>query len=175
MNKKIILINIIIVSLVGTLSHFAYDKSMQNDFVGLFVPVNESIWEHLKLLFFPTFILSIIEFIICKDCRSGFFASRLLGVVAGMLLIVSAYYTITGVIGKNIDAVNITLFFISVITTFVLSYIIQKNGFIKHKYSNIIAFTVFVLISVIFGIFTNNPPGIGIFDDPEAIKNDTGI
>ena len=49
----------------GTLSHFLYDCSGQNLFIALFAPVNESIWEHMKLSFFPVllyaFFLSYIR------------------------------------------------------------------------------------------------------------------
>lgn len=54
------IIGIIFVMLTGTLSHFLYDWSGQNPVVGLFTPVNESIWEHMKLLFFPMLLYSLI-------------------------------------------------------------------------------------------------------------------
>ena len=57
--KKIFIWSAIIVSILGTLLHFAYDWSGQNTLVGLFTPVNESTWEHMKLIFFPTLIVNI--------------------------------------------------------------------------------------------------------------------
>ena len=36
----------------GTLLHFTYEWSGENPFVALYSPVSESVWEHLKLLFF---------------------------------------------------------------------------------------------------------------------------
>lgn len=174
MNKKSTIINIVVVSALGTLLHFLYDLCNQNAFVGIFSAVNESIWEHQKLLFFPTFAVSIVEFLICKDCKKGFFMSRLLGVLSGIVIIITLYYTITGIIGKNIDVINIALFYLGVIATFLLSNVYKKNRVLSGKYSNIIAFAIFVGIAVLFGIFTTNPPAIGIFDDPQAIKNDTG-
>jgi len=38
---------------VGSLLHFAYDWSGQSAWVGVFAPVNESVWEHLKMAFWP--------------------------------------------------------------------------------------------------------------------------
>ena len=174
MSKRITVINIIVTSLLGTLLHFAYDFFGQNYVIGLFSAVNESIWEHQKLLFFPTFFVSIIQFVFCRDCRKCFWISRLFGVLFGMLIIISLYYTVTGIIGKNIDAFNIALFYIGVISTFVLSNIFQKNRVLCGRYSNIIGFSIFIALSILFVLFTNNPPSIALFQDPQAIKNATG-
>ncbi|WP_286082764.1 DUF6512 family protein, partial [Parablautia intestinalis] len=51
--KQYTAIGIIFVLLAGTLAHFVYDWSGNHAVIGLFTPVNESIWEHMKLLFFP--------------------------------------------------------------------------------------------------------------------------
>ena len=52
-------IGFIAVSIAGTLMHFIYEWSGNNKIVALFAPVNESPWEHLKLLFFPFVIYGI--------------------------------------------------------------------------------------------------------------------
>ena len=46
--------------LVGSLLHFLYDWT-NSPVVAVFSAVNESTWEHLKLLFFPTFVFSVVE------------------------------------------------------------------------------------------------------------------
>ncbi|MDD7025196.1 MAG: DUF6512 family protein, partial [Oscillospiraceae bacterium] len=47
---------ILFVIITGTISHFVYEWSQNNFILGLFFPVNESTWEHMKLLFFPMLI-----------------------------------------------------------------------------------------------------------------------
>ena len=54
--KKYVVIGFFVVGILGTLFHFVYDWSGKMWFVGLFVPVNESTWEHMKLLFVPMLI-----------------------------------------------------------------------------------------------------------------------
>ena len=44
-----LLISIIVISIIGTLSHFLYDISNHNKILGLFTAVNESTWEHIKI------------------------------------------------------------------------------------------------------------------------------
>ena len=79
--------------LTGTLLHFAFEASGGNTLVGAFTPVNESIWEHLKLLLFPTVLFAVMEyFLYGKDCPS-FFAGKIYALLLGLLLIVCGYYT----------------------------------------------------------------------------------
>ena len=52
-SKRVMILAAIVVFVLGTLAHFVYDWSGQNSFIGLLTPVNESTWEHMKLLFFP--------------------------------------------------------------------------------------------------------------------------
>lgn len=51
------------ISILGVLLHFTYEWSNDNPAVGLFSAVNESTWEHLKLIFFPMLLLTMIEFL----------------------------------------------------------------------------------------------------------------
>ncbi len=51
--NKFVLFGIIFTFILGTLLHFVYEWSGSNVIVGIFSPVNESVWEHLKLLYFP--------------------------------------------------------------------------------------------------------------------------
>ena len=48
-------------ALLGTLLHFLYDWTGQNVFAALVSGVNESTWEHMKLLYFPLFIFALVQ------------------------------------------------------------------------------------------------------------------
>lgn len=50
--KKYQIISSIFVCILGTLLHFTYKVFGENSFVASFSAVNESVWEHLKLLYF---------------------------------------------------------------------------------------------------------------------------
>ena len=58
-----LIINILIISVLGTISHFLYDISGHNKFVGLFTAVNESTWEHIKIALTPTILFIIGSYI----------------------------------------------------------------------------------------------------------------
>ena len=65
--KTIELFAFIIASILGVIFHFLYNWTGQIRFIGFFVPVNESIWEHLKLIFYPITIVSLAEYYLCKN------------------------------------------------------------------------------------------------------------
>ena len=56
------IISAIFTIILGTILHFTYGWLNKNLLVGAFSAVNESTWEHLKLLFFPMLISTIIGY-----------------------------------------------------------------------------------------------------------------
>ncbi|MGN1328860.1 MAG: DUF6512 family protein [Eubacterium sp.] len=175
MNKKLFkleIIGFIFVSVLGTLSHFVFEWSGYNRIIGMVVPVNESTWEHLKLLFFPYLIWSVIQYILLKE-KSGVIFSKSIGVVIGMTAIVSFYYTYTGVIGKSIDWMNILSFFIGVLIAFICDYIMIKSERFTSVTYDCIGIGIFIAFIILFFLFTTAPPFITLFKDP--INNSYGI
>lgn len=163
--NKYTLWGIIFSTVLGTLLHFSYDFSGQNTVVGIFSATNESIWEHLKLLFYPVLIYSVIEFFAANQ-SIDFIPARVQGLLIGLSFIVSAYYTYSGVLGKNYDFVNILIFVLAVIITFITSNILLKNGGNYTGFSSFIWIAVLVVLIVLFSVFTFNPPQLNIFIDP---------
>ena len=108
--------------IIGTLLHFTYEWSGENPFVALYSPVNESVWEHLKLLFFPVLLYTFFEIIVLYKTSGHFLTSRLLAVCIGMFFIASAFFTYTGLLGRDFLALDILIFIFSVLLTFFLLY-----------------------------------------------------
>lgn len=101
----------IVVCILGTLLHFTYDWSNQNTLVAAFSAVNESTWEHLKLAFFPMlFSIVVGYFYIGKDIPN-YICAKTKAILVAISFIIIFFYTYTGVIGKNIDIINIRKFF----------------------------------------------------------------
>ena len=116
MTLKTFLSRFLFISVLGVLLHFTYEWSGDNPIVALFSAVNESTWEHLKLLFFPMLLLTIIELLFTekRQLPSNYLFARTIGILSGMAFIVIAFYTLTGVFAKLPDAVNIALYFLGV-------------------------------------------------------------
>lgn len=152
-------------SIAGTLLHFLYDWTNQNVFAGLFSAVNESIWEHMKLLFFPLFVFVLIQSRYIGKEFNNFWCVKLVGISSGLLLIPLLYYSYTGIFGVNADWFNITIFFIAA----AFSYIIETLLFKKHTdfcLPQKASFLILLLILLLFIILTFNPPQISLFQDP---------
>ncbi|MGM9971674.1 MAG: DUF6512 family protein [Anaeroplasmataceae bacterium] len=159
--KKVIIYNIAIFVIIFVLSiicHYLYNWT-NSKVIGYFTPINESIWEHLKLLFYPGILVLIIELFISKN-KKKFFVSAMISISIALLLIVVLYYTITGIIGKNIDYVNISIMIISIIF-----YLYYRDFSYKINISNnlFLGLTLLICWILLFSIFTYNPPTIGLF------------
>ncbi|MGN0522496.1 MAG: DUF6512 family protein [Eubacterium sp.] len=166
---KFSIIGFIFVSVFGSLCHFIFEWSGYSKAIAFFCPVNESVWEHLKILFFPYLIWGIIEFILMKKPR-GFIASKYIGAFLGMTVTVTFFYTYTGIIGKSIELLNILSFFIGVFSAFAVDYILIKSSKLKPAFYDNIAIALFILTAVIFFCFTFVPPFIPLFKDPKSLN-----
>ena len=164
MSLKTNLFRFIFISVLGVLLHFTYEWSGDNAVVGLFSAVNESTWEHLKLLFFPFLLLTILEVLLRGNMLpEQFLPARVLGILAGMCGIVVGYYTLQGVHGRNYDALNIALYFAEVL----LSLFVENKRYHKSSLLSTKAVAaVLLLLTVAFFVFTYCPPDIGLFWDP---------
>ena len=153
-----------VTSLGGTILHFLYDWSGSAAFVAPFSGVNESTWEHMKLLFWPMFIFAIVESFFFKD-REDFWCVKLRGTLLGIILIPVIFYTYNGAVGKSPDWLNIAIFFISA----AIAYLYEARLFKSERsrcLSPTLAVGILSAIAVCFIIFTFATPEIGIFRDP---------
>lgn len=153
----------IFVCILGTLLHFTYELSGGNSIIASFSAINESVWEHLKLLFFPMLLTTIIGYFYIGKNVPNFLCSKNIGIVTAMLFTVIFFYTYSGILGKNIAIIDITLFFVATILGEYVAYRLMKSSF---KCNNKIAIIVLVVIGICFIIFTYSAPKLGIFKDP---------
>ena len=153
-----------VTSLAGTLLHFLYDWTGGSLLVAPFSGVNESTWEHMKLLFWPILLFAVVQSFFFSD-RADFWCVKLRGILLGLLLIPVIFYTYNGVIGHSPDWINIAIFFISA----AIAYIYETKQFQKEstpcKHPKL-AIAMLCIIALLFIIFTFATPKIDIFLDP---------
>ncbi|MBQ1212510.1 MAG: hypothetical protein IIX69_03715 [Clostridia bacterium] len=150
-------------ALAGTLLHFLYDLTGESVLAAPFSGVNESTWEHMKLLYFPLLIFALIQSRFFKE-RKGFWCIKLIGTVIGLAFIPMLFYTYNGAIGKSPDWVNITIFFISAAITFLAEAHLLRNSFTCKAPR--IALVLILLIGALFVVFTFKTPQLPLFEDP---------
>ena len=153
-----------VTALGGTLLHFLYDWLGKTTFAAIFSSVNESTWEHMKLLFWPMFIYAIFQSFFFRNYEN-FWCIKLKGILLGLALIPIIFYTYNGVIGKSPDWLNIAIFFICAIIAFVY----ESKQFYKEESTcknPKLAITLLCIIAIFFIIFTFKTPQISVFTDP---------
>lgn len=158
-------VGFVFTSAFGTLLHFIYDWSNQSAIAAPFSAINESTWEHMKLLFFPMFIFALIQSRYFGKEYENFWCVKLKGILLGLILIPAIFYTYIGIFGVSVDFINIAIFFIAA----AISYIFETRYFKKQKeciISNRLSVIFLFIIALLFIIFTFNPPQIPLFKDP---------
>ncbi len=158
------LLGFAVTSFGGTILHFLYDWTGESVLVAPFSGVNESTWEHMKLLFWPMFIYAIVQSFFFKD-REDFWCVKLKGILIGLILIPIIFYTYNGVVGRSPDWINIAIFFISAAASYIYETRQFNNGTTRCK-SPKLAFATLSIIAGLFVVFTFATPEIGIFKDP---------
>ena len=122
MTKKQLIWGIIFTVIAGTLLHFAYEWSGGNPLVGIIAPTSESVPQHLKLIVSPFLFYRIFLFIKEPKHFLRYFMNTFFGALAGMATMLLLFYAYTSVIGRNILAIDIAIFVISVFCTFFVTY-----------------------------------------------------
>lgn len=150
---------------LGTFLHFLFDLTDASVVAALVSAVNESIWEHMKLLFYPMILFALIEKRAFRRKSSRFWCVKLTGIVVGLALIPVLYYTYTGILGVSADWINITIFFLAAGVAFWVEYTL----FEKERVCLLGAGPALILLVVIvaaFTLLTFFSPHIPFFRDP---------
>ncbi len=166
MKLKNLILAFVIIGLLGGGGHFFYKWSGNNTFIGYFFPINESTWEHLKLLFFPTAIFSIVEYFFVKDKVSSYAPSVAVSLMLGLITIVSIFYTYSGVLGFKIEWFNIAIYYIALIVMLCIKALLINSNIINSRIATILALFWFLGMAIMFVVFTYNPLDFGIFKEP---------
>lgn len=166
MQKKLFrytLLGIFCTSIAGTLFHFLYQWS-GTFFIALIAPVNESIWEHMKLLYFPMLFYCTFENCRLKPDFPSLTCSNKVALLLGTFLIPVLFYTYSGILGTNYPILDAGILYLSTVIAFIFSYklTLKKPGQTQCLLLNAAVF----LLCLCFIIFTFRPPEIGIFRVP---------
>ncbi len=160
-------IGILFVLTAGTLSHFLYEWSGKNFIIGLISPVNESVWEHMKLIFFPMLFFALT--VVCRYRNTLPCAACALstGILTGTLLIPVLFYAYTFVAGKDLFFMDIAIFMISALIGFWIS---SKMINSCHRNPTCVVPRFLVLLLLLcFLLFSYAPPNLSIFSDPAIL------
>jgi hypothetical protein len=102
----------IVTALAGTGLHYLY-ALCPNPLFALIAPINESVWEHLKLLFWP--FLAASWFLVKEGNSLGACLAAELGMPC---LLLGVYYTLSGGFGLTSPVIDIGLYYLTLAAGF---------------------------------------------------------
>ena len=162
-----LVIGMIIVAVMGWILHYVYKWTGNAFLVGLFVPVNESVWEHMKLVYVPMLILSVVMMTRWGEELPPVTPAFLTGTFVGTWLIPVLFYTYRGIVGRGFPVADMATFFVSlIITFFFILHMVKRCMDDSLMITRIAAGVLIIIQGVLFLWFTYNPPGIGLFAAP---------
>jgi hypothetical protein len=161
------IIGIAVISLLGSALHFAFEWSGELAPVGVFAAVNESVFEHLKLTFWPTVLYAAATYALLKDNVHNFIIAKTAAVYAMPITIIILFYGYTAVTGTEILLVDIAIFIVAVAVGQFVSY----RVLVMERLPAWLAWAASVLtivLALIYGLFTFFPPHLPFFADPNS-------
>ncbi|UCH30961.1 MAG: hypothetical protein JSV05_05460 [Candidatus Bathyarchaeota archaeon] len=159
------LAGIVFIVIVGSLLHFTFELSGHQPAVGIFSAVNESVWEHLKLGFWPALVWALLEYRTIKQSTNNFLFAKTVGIYLIPIIIPILFYSYTAVLGESVLAIDILTFAVAVIVGQLVSYkLLTYRRF--PRVLNTISLVALVLLGVAFALFTFYPPRLPLFRDP---------
>jgi len=166
-----VILSTLVLGAVASLSHFAYSLSGDSVLVGLFNPINESVWEHLKFMFFPNLLWWIIMYFVrrkkCEIDLHRWIISAAVCLVAAPLLVILLFYAYTGALGGQSPAVDMVLAFVCYFLAFLLAAHVYEHGN-PNTAKAVLSVAIVAVMFAAFIVFTFHPPELPIFQDTSA-------
>jgi hypothetical protein len=156
---------IIFTVIVGTILHFIFAWTGSWPPVGVFAAVNESVWEHLKLAFWPSLAWAVFEALQMKELRGRFWGGKAFGIILMPLIIATIFYMYTSFTRHPILPIDIATFIVAVTAGYLLGYWLIAASARARRTATVAGVTAMVMLALSFGLFTFKPPHIGIFMD----------
>ena len=166
---KFLIISVILISIIGTISHYLYDITKHNKIVGLFSAVNESTWEHIKIALTPTLLWGLLDGFLYGMLPNYFFA-KFISILVIIILMPCLFYGHQFIFKREIVFLDIINFYIVIIASQLSFYLIARQltdlGYIVNYIGCIGMFLLFGG----YMIHTLMPANSFLFKDPITNK-----
>ena len=166
MHYWLLYLGVPVLFVIGGLMHFVYEWSGNLTLVGIIAPINESVWEHLKLAFWPIMFWWVLGyFYLRKRSRIDpiqWFISFVTAQIVCSLFILTFFYTYTGALGIESLILDISSLFLGLAVAHIFALHIYRFARFNF-YWLATACVMLLLLIVAFTVFTFNPPQIPVF------------
>lgn len=161
--KRAYIISAVLAAAAGTALHFLYTIS-PNLISALLAPVNESVWEHLKLLFWPVLGAAVV-LSARAPCRIRLWCGFLTALLAMPVFLLGMYYLLRR-LGLSGLALDILLYYVTIFGGFWLAWHLQRAGRLQRHCG------ILLMLVILYGagliLFTFAAPPLKLFTPPAA-------
>lgn len=158
------LLSFCVLTIFGSLAHFTHGWFKKGILLHIFSALNESTWEHMKMLVAPTILVGILQYVFLDKGYINFFNSILILLIIELVTMPLLYETLKKLVKKVPFPITILIFFLSIIFGLTAEYLILTNGVVI--FPEVWSFVLVLLIVSLFGIFSYSPPRSFLFKDP---------
>lgn len=174
LSKKRLYFGILAVFLLGSGFHFTYELLGKSVLAAPFFAVNESIWEHMKLLSTSALVWMIVDYNLADSMlRTRFFAARALALPPSLLLMPMIFYFLKygfGIENLFVDILNFLI--VSAAYQILAMRFETRPAFARLNGAGI---AVLALVFLLFAVFTFLPPHLPLFQDVPTGKYGVSI
>lgn len=161
------------IGIFGAALHFTFELSnFSSSVVAYFSAVNESTWEHLKMVFFPGLVFALIEYTYIRDVARNYIVAKVASLFIMPLVIVIGWYIYAPLVGRSVFQADLVLFYIAVFIGQWVSYRLLTSAPLAPRFTQV-AIGLFVVLFAAFSTFTYYPPNVFLFEHLD-LKN-TGL
>lgn len=154
----------IFIGLLGASLHFTYELSdFSSNVVAYFSAVNESTWEHLKMVFFPGLLFALIEYTYVRDQVNNYIVAKSASMFIMPLVIAVGWYIYAPIVGRSVFPVDLALFYLAVFIGQLVSYKILTRPPLDKRYNNY-AIGAFLTLFLAFSTLTYCAPQVFLFE-----------
>ncbi len=149
--------------IAGTVLHFFYGWTGEAPWAAAFSAVNESVWEHMKLLYIPVFLFSMVQLCALGRQYPNLLAVRAVTAALGTLAVPMLYYTYTGALGVERLWADVLIFFLANAGLFCLDRRLLRRGTFAAGWAQIAGLIALWGILFAFVWCSYRPPALPIF------------
>ena len=148
---------------LGFLSHDLYKWTNKNVLIAMIAPVNESVWEHLKLGLWAVISFSVVEYFVIGKLANNYFFAKGIGALIISFGVLTVYYTYTGLLHRNIFLLDISSYIFGVLLCQLVCYKIfqlKDSGVL-----NVLGIVILIGLVTLFALCTFYPLEMELFKD----------
>ncbi len=156
------------VVLAGSALHFSFELSEFWTPLAFISAVNESVWEHLKMYFWPGLVFALVQYTYTRDIANNYWYAKLASLIATPVGIILSFYGYLAIsiplYGQGFFIMDLMTMVFGLVLASVVSYkIMVKAPMQLPRKKNILV--GYLAITAMFSTFTFFPPKIFLFEN----------